>query len=211
LHHLAIRARGLQSWRDAEDDAGQQRKNDTEEQYRQLMLRPLHAGMRIRKPVYNEHAQNDGWSARPPGPQCPDRGPDCPNASVAGRSRRGDAGFVRMMRVNLGYDPHNIMSVGIPVHDNTYTTWEARRAYFDQLLRKATATPEVVSAALSTNATPPSTVGNGASRFPASRQRSNNERVSTSSSPQYFSVLHIPLLQGRIWDESETMHGSSSL
>src|SRR5258706_16187213 len=71
----------------------------------------------------------------------------------AGVARRG---FVRMMRVNLGYDPHNIMSVGIPVHDNTYTTWEARRAYFDQLLRKATATPEVVSAALSTNATPPS-------------------------------------------------------
>jgi len=41
-------------------------------------------------------------------------------------------GFVRMMLVDLGYDPHNIMSVGIPVHDNTYTTWEARRTYFNQ-------------------------------------------------------------------------------
>ena len=117
-------------------------------------------------------------------------------------------GFVRMMRVNLGYDPHNIMSVGIPVHDNTYTTWEARRAYFDQLLRKATATPEVVSAALSTNATPPS---NGWERRfeisgkPAAEQQ--RARINFVS-PQYFSVLHIPLLQGRIWDESETMHGS---
>ncbi len=113
-----------------------------------------------------------------------------------------------MMRVNLGYDPHNIMSVGIPVHDNTYTTWEARRAYFDQLLRKATATPEVVSAALSTNATPPS---NGWERRfeisgkPAAEQQ--RARINFVS-PQYFSVLHIPLLQGRIWDESETMHGS---
>jgi len=117
-------------------------------------------------------------------------------------------GFVRMMRVNLGYDSHNIMSVGIPVHDNTYTTWEARRAYFDQLLRKASATPEVVSAALSTNATPPN---NGwERRFEISGKPSTEQqraRINFISSG-YFSVLRIPLLQGRIWDESETMHGS---
>src|SRR5229473_973264 len=117
-------------------------------------------------------------------------------------------GFVRMMRVNLGYDSHNIMSVGIPVHDNTYTTWEARRAYFDQLLRKASATPEVVSAALSTNATP---LNNGwERRFEISGKPSTEQqraRINFISSG-YFSVLRIPLLQGRIWDESETMHGS---
>src|SRR5882762_6346652 len=117
-------------------------------------------------------------------------------------------GFVRMMRVNLGYDPHNTMSVGIPVHDNTYTTWEARRAYFSQLLQKVGAMPEVVSAGLSTNATPPN---NGwEQRFEisgkpvAEQQRARINFIS----PGYFSVLHIPLLQGRIWDESETMHGS---
>jgi len=33
-------------------------------------------------------------------------------------------GFVRMMRVDLGYARATRMSVGIPVHDNTYTTWE---------------------------------------------------------------------------------------
>jgi hypothetical protein len=31
-------------------------------------------------------------------------------------------GFLHMMRIPLGYDPHNVMSVGIPVHDNTYKT-----------------------------------------------------------------------------------------
>jgi predicted permease len=117
-------------------------------------------------------------------------------------------GFVRIMRVNLGYDPHNTMSVGIPVHDNTYTTWEARRAYFSQLLQKVGAMPEVVSAGLSTNGTPPN---NGwEQRFEisgkpvAEQQRARINFIS----PGYFSVLHIPLLQGRIWDESETMHGS---
>jgi hypothetical protein len=62
-------------------------------------------------------------------------------------------GFVGVMSVNLGYDPHNTMSVGIPVHDNTYTTWGARGTYFYQLLRKVSEVPEVVSAGLSTNAT----------------------------------------------------------
>jgi predicted permease len=117
-------------------------------------------------------------------------------------------GFVRMMRVNLGYDPHNAMSVGIPVHDNSYTTWEARRAYFHQLLQKVGAVPEVVSAGISTNATPPD---NGwEQRFEISGKPVGEQQRARINfiSPEYFSVLHIPLLQGRIWDESETMHGS---
>ena len=117
-------------------------------------------------------------------------------------------GFVRLMRVDLGYDPHNTMSVGIPVHDNTYTTWEARRTYFNQLLQKVGAMPEVVSAGLSTNATPPSSgweQGFEISGKPVAEQQ--RARINFVSS-EYFTVLHIPLLQGRIWDESETMHGS---
>jgi putative ABC transport system permease protein len=117
-------------------------------------------------------------------------------------------GFVRMMRVDLGYDPHNTMSVGIPVHDNTYTTWEARRTYFNQLMQKVSATPEVVSAGLSTNATPPSS--GWEQRFEISGKpvaEQQRARINFISS-EYFSVLHIPLLQGRFWDESETMHGS---
>ena len=36
-------------------------------------------------------------------------------------------GFVHMMHVDFsGYNPHNIMSVGIPVHQNTFTTWAER-------------------------------------------------------------------------------------
>lgn len=117
-------------------------------------------------------------------------------------------GFVRMMRVDLGYDPHNTMSVGIPVHDNTYLTWEARRTYFSQLLQKVSAMPEVVSAGLSTNATPPSS--GWEQRFEISGKpvaEQQRARINFISS-EYFTVLHIPLLQGRFWDETETMHGS---
>jgi putative ABC transport system permease protein len=125
--------------------------------------------------------------------------------AAAGVAMRG---FMRMMHVNLGYDPHNVMSVGIPVHDNTYTTWESRRAYFDQLLRKVSTTPEVVSAGLSTNATPPN---NGwEQRFEISGKPAAEQQRARINfvSPEYFSVLRIPLLQGRIWEESETEQGA---
>jgi putative ABC transport system permease protein len=117
-------------------------------------------------------------------------------------------GFLRIVQVKLGYDPHNTISVGIPVHDNSYTTWEARRTYFNQLLKKISAMPQVVAAGISTNATPPN---NGwEQRFeisgkPAAEQQ--RARINFVSS-EYFSVIHVPLVQGRIWDESETMRGA---
>ena len=117
-------------------------------------------------------------------------------------------GFVGMMRVNLGYDPHNAMSVGIPVHDDTYTTWEARGTYFHQLLGKVSEMPEAVSVGLSTNATPPN---NGwDERFEISGQPAAEEQRARLNfvSAGYFVVLRIPLLQGRIWYEDEAMHGA---
>src|ERR1700722_4607211 len=65
-------------------------------------------------------------------------------------------GFVRLVRADLGYDPHRTMSVGIPVHQNSHVSWEDRSAYFTQLLNRVSAMPEVVSAGISSNAAPPS-------------------------------------------------------
>jgi len=65
-------------------------------------------------------------------------------------------GFLKLIHTPLGYDPHNIMSVGIPLHDGTYTTWAERAAYFEQLQARAATVPGVTMTAISTNATPPS-------------------------------------------------------
>jgi len=52
-------------------------------------------------------------------------------------------GFIRMLHAPLGYDPHNVMSVGIPVREGSYATWAARAAYFAQLRAKVAEAPGV--------------------------------------------------------------------
>lgn len=118
-------------------------------------------------------------------------------------------GFLRIVHTNLGYDPHNIMSVGIPIHDGTYKTWAEREAYFEQLHDKVTDVPGVTMAAISSNATPPS---NGfTTKFeilgkPAGQDQSFRFNM---VSKEYFSALRIPLLQGRVWDKSEEHRGAA--
>jgi len=116
--------------------------------------------------------------------------------------------FLHMMHVELGYDPKNVMSVGIPIHDNTYITWQARANYFAQLRDKIAALPEVVAVGISTNATPPD---NGwEQRFEISGKPSIEQQRARVNfvGPEYFPVLKIPLLQGRIFDSTEIARGA---
>jgi predicted permease len=96
------------------------------------------------------------------------------------------------------------MSVGIPLHENSYTSWESRAQYFTQLKQKVAAMPEVKMAGLSTNATPPDNGWNN--KFELLGQPSaEDQRASVNwVSKEYFPVLQIPLLQGRLWNEAET-------
>src|SRR5271165_6244354 len=117
-------------------------------------------------------------------------------------------GFIKLNHSHLGYNPHNVMSVGIPVHDNTYTTWESRAQYFTQLMQKVAAMREVKMAGLSTNATPPD---NGATnKFELLGKPSLEDQLARLNfvSHEYFPVLQIPLMQGRLWDDSETKRGA---
>ncbi len=117
-------------------------------------------------------------------------------------------GFLRLMRTNLGYDPHNTMSVGIPVHDNTYTTWEVRKQYFDNLLHKVGELPSVASIAVSTNATPPSSGWDQKFEVMGTPSLQDQRARLQLVSPEYFSVLQVALLQGRIWDRTENQRAA---
>jgi len=117
-------------------------------------------------------------------------------------------GFVGLLHKPLGYDPHHVMSVGIPLHDGAYTTWAARAAYFEQMRAEVAETPGVTMAAISSNATPPR--NGGKTQFEILEKPSAEEHMTAVNlvSPGYFAVLKIPLLQGRIWSETENQNGA---
>jgi putative ABC transport system permease protein len=119
-----------------------------------------------------------------------------------------EKGFLKLMNADLGYDPHNAMSLPIPVHDNTHMSWQDRSQYFDHLRTRIAAMPQVVQAGISTNATPPSNGSNTKIEIMGRGDAEKPEVLVNLISSEYFSVLHIPLLQGRLWDHPEIMRGA---
>ncbi len=123
-------------------------------------------------------------------------------ASAAGK------GFLRLLNTDLGYDPRNAMSLPIPLHQNAHVSWQDRSQYFEQIRAKVAAMPEIVEAGISTNATPPLPIGSTAIEI-VGRTGVEKPQVRVNLiGPEYFSVLKIPLLQGRVWDHAETMAGA---
>lgn len=127
--------------------------------------------------------------------------------STAGTAMEG---FVRLLRVPLGYDPHNVVSVGIPLHENTYTTWQARTSYFEQLRASVASLPGVQAASIAGNAIPPNSGWElpfelrGLSALPADAQMARLGLVDSN----YFQALRTPLIAGRIWTAAEIAHGA---
>lgn len=116
-------------------------------------------------------------------------------------------GFRHLLHTDMGFDPHHVADFSIPVRPNNYTTWEARSAYFQQLRDKVAETPGVTAASVALIAPP-----NSAWDFPIEvlGQPSLGPQITNINfvDPQFFSILKIPLLHGRLWDPTETAHGA---
>jgi predicted permease len=117
-------------------------------------------------------------------------------------------GFLRLANADLGYDPQNTMSLPIPVHDGTYQTWKERSEYFERLRAAVASMPQVAFAGISTNATPPSNGGDSTLEIRGSALEKPVARSNFISS-EYFSLLQIPMTQGRVWTRDETMRGAA--
>ena len=125
-------------------------------------------------------------------------------ASAAGK------GFLHLVKADLGYDPHNTMSVPIPGPRKHARLLEGPLRIF-----RTASCPHRCHAGsrhrrgISTNATPPSNGNDNRFEIMGRNDGEKPEARLNFVSPEYFPLLHIPLSQGRIWDHAETMRGAT--
>lgn len=117
--------------------------------------------------------------------------------------------FVHLIRIPLGYNPHNVVAVSVSLHDHTYATWQARANYFEHLRSGIAQMPDVLSAAISTNASPPHNGWELQVEIlgkPAVSPQTQLARLNLVGF-NYFQALHTSLLGGRFWSAAEVARG----
>ena len=114
--------------------------------------------------------------------------------------------FLRLMNVNPGYDPHNVLTVATYVYGSRYQKSEAELAYYQQVLDRLRSTPAVESAAM-VSTLPLS--GFDRRGFHIQDRRLANESEAPAAdtysvSPDYFRVMRIALQRGRVFTAEDT-------
>lgn len=118
-------------------------------------------------------------------------------------------GFLRLINTKLGYEPQDCLGVFIPVHDNAHVSLKDRVQYYEQLRAAIASLPQVADATVSGNATPPASGNDTRIEFLGRPELGQPEIRMNFMGPEFFSILQIPLLQGRVWDHAELMRSGA--
>jgi predicted permease len=123
--------------------------------------------------------------------------------------------FLGLMRMPLGYEPANVIRVGIGLHNKNPGEWsriqprEARIAYFEQIQEKIASLPGVSTVGVGDDATPPN-IGAFYEQSFEIEGTSDHEQLQARVilvDQRYFVALRIPVLQGRTWNRDENTRG----
>jgi predicted permease len=116
--------------------------------------------------------------------------------------------FLDLLHTPLGYDPQHTLVLGIPLHPNSYTTWQARATYFDQLEQRLASTPDVSVVAFAINGVPPGAGITAGFEILGQNLLGDQQARVSFVGQKYFGLLKIPLVQGRMWDRAELARGA---
>ena len=114
--------------------------------------------------------------------------------------------LVRLLNVDPGYDPHNVLTAGVYVYGDRYHDKpEAELNYYEQAMQRLRSTPGIESVAMASNL-PLLTFDRSAFHIqdhPLANDADAPDVDRYSVSPDYFEVLDIPLKLGRLFTDGD--------
>ncbi len=120
-------------------------------------------------------------------------------ALLAGASLLGKS-LLQLLNVDPGYDPHNVLTAGVYPYGARYKNPEAEVAYYDQAMERLRATPGIESVAM-VSILPMASSDRRGFHIQDRPLQNDSEAPSPDTyavSPDYFSVMRIPLKRGRL-------------
>jgi putative ABC transport system permease protein len=114
--------------------------------------------------------------------------------------------LLRLLNVNPGYDPHNVLTAGVYVYGERYQkNPQAELDLYDQAMRRLRATPGIDSVAM-VSTVPLANFDRRALHIqdrPLANEAEAPSPDTYSVSPDYFRVLRIPLRRGRLFTDAD--------
>ena len=127
-------------------------------------------------------------------------------ALLAGASLLGKS-LLRLLNVDPGYDPHNVLTAGVYPYGPRYKDPQAELAYYDQAMQHLRATPGIEGAAM-VSVLPMASSDRRSLHIQDRPLQNESEAPSPDTyavSPDYFSVMRIPLKRGRLIANTDRM------
>jgi predicted permease len=118
-------------------------------------------------------------------------------------------GLVMLQQQRLGYDPGGVLTFRVPLGDERYGSWAARRAFFQEVLDKLRLIPGAQSVAMNESGTPP---WNGFNTKLMLDDRPATEAITgrlNLVNDGYFETVRMPLLRGRLPNQGDMLRASA--
>ena len=113
--------------------------------------------------------------------------------------------LLQLLNVNPGYDPHHVLTAGVFAYGERYKTPGAELAYYDQAMQRLRVVPGIEGVAM-TSTLPMANVDRRGLHIQDRPLANESEAPSPdnySVSPDYFSVMHILLKRGRLFNDND--------
>jgi putative ABC transport system permease protein len=122
-------------------------------------------------------------------------------AGLLGRS------LLRLLDVNPGYDPHNVLTAGVYLYGDHYKKPEVEINFYEQAMQRLRATPGFDSAAMVSTLPLANHDRRGLhiQDRPLANESDGPAPDAYAVSPEYFRVMRIPLKRGRLITSSDRM------